>query len=111
MLNVCAAEDLTAAAAIRETAMRLFAERGVESVSVRDIAAAAGVSPSLVIHHYRSKAGLRSAVDARATRWIGELLGQFTGSPETAMNAPSIGAVLAEAFGTEPALVAYLRRM
>ena len=61
------AADLTAAARIRETAMGLFAERGVAAVSVRDVAEAAGVSPSLVIHHYKSKEGLKAAVDERAT--------------------------------------------
>ena len=46
--------DLTAKAVIRNTALRLFAERGPDGVSVREIAAAAGVSPALVIHHYGS---------------------------------------------------------
>lgn len=95
---------------IRDTAMRLFAERGVGAVSVRDIAAAAGVSASLVIHHYKSKDGLQAAVDARATEWVSELLGEFTGSPE-AVSSASIGAALSEAVGAEPALVGYLRRL
>ena len=46
--------------------MRLFARRGAAAVTIRDIAAEAGVSPSLVIHHYGSKQGLREAVDNRA---------------------------------------------
>ena len=107
---MCAAGDLTAAATIRGTAMRLFAERGVQAVSVRDIAAAAGVSPSLVIHHYRSKDGLRAAVDAHATAWMGSLLAEF-GGPAEAVSASSIAAVLAEAFTSEPVLVAYMRRL
>ena len=104
------AADFTGAAVIRQAAMRLFAERGVAAVSVRDIATAAGVSPSLVIHHYRSKDGLRAAVDAHATAWMGSLLAEFTGSAE-AVNASSIAAVVAEAFNSEPVLVAYLRRL
>jgi AcrR family transcriptional regulator len=41
--------------AIRTAAASLFAERGYASVSVREIAKSAGVDPSLVIRHFRSK--------------------------------------------------------
>lgn len=44
-------------------AMRLFAERGYDSVTVRDIAAEADVSVGLINHHFDSKEGLRQAVD------------------------------------------------
>src|SRR5579885_743136 len=40
--------DLTAAARIREAALRLFAERGVSAASIRDVAKAAGVSAGAV---------------------------------------------------------------
>lgn len=40
------------------TARRLFAERGYAAVSIRDIAAEAGVSPALVIKHVGSKAAM-----------------------------------------------------
>lgn len=46
--------------------MRLFAERGAAGVTIRQIAAEARVSRSLVIHHYGSKDGLKAAVDRRA---------------------------------------------
>lgn len=59
-------EDLTARARIRDAAMRLFAEKGVEGTTVRDIAAAAQVSPGLLRHHFGSKDGLRDACDAYA---------------------------------------------
>jgi AcrR family transcriptional regulator len=57
-------EDLTARARIREAAIRLFAERGVDGTTVRDIAEAAGVSPGLLRHHFGSKEALREACDA-----------------------------------------------
>ncbi|MET0434632.1 MAG: helix-turn-helix domain-containing protein, partial [Cellulomonas sp.] len=59
-------DDLTARARIRDAALRLFADRGIEGVSVRDIAAAAGVSAGLIRHHFGSKDGLRDACDSHA---------------------------------------------
>ena len=46
-----------------QVAMRLFAEKGFDGVTVRDIAAAADVSVGLINHHFGSKVGLREAVD------------------------------------------------
>jgi AcrR family transcriptional regulator len=43
---------------IADAARRLFAERGFDGASVRAIAAAAGIDPSLVIRHFGSKEGL-----------------------------------------------------
>ena len=61
-----APEDLTARARIRDAALLLFAEHGVGGASIRDIAAAAGVSSGLVRHHFGSKEELRNACDAYA---------------------------------------------
>jgi TetR/AcrR family transcriptional regulator, regulator of cefoperazone and chloramphenicol sensitivity len=62
-LNVRSADDLTTTARIRDAAIDLFGREGF-GVGVRAIAAAAGVSPGLVIHHFGSKDGLRRACDA-----------------------------------------------
>jgi AcrR family transcriptional regulator len=62
-------EDLTATARIRDAAIEQFGEHGF-TVSVRTIAAAAGVSAALVIHHFGSKDGLREACDA----YVAELI-------------------------------------
>jgi TetR/AcrR family transcriptional regulator, regulator of cefoperazone and chloramphenicol sensitivity len=59
-------EDLTARARIRDAALRLFIERGIDGASIRGIAAAAGVSSGLVRHHFGSKQDLRNACDAYA---------------------------------------------
>lgn len=56
-------DDRTAKARIRDEALRLFAAQGADAVTVRDIAAAAAVSPALILRHYGSKDGLRAAVD------------------------------------------------
>jgi AcrR family transcriptional regulator len=68
-------KDLTARARIRDAALRLFAERGVDRATIRDIAEAAGVSAGLVRHHFGSKDDLRAACDAHALdqlMWIKE---------------------------------------
>jgi AcrR family transcriptional regulator len=57
------ASDLTPYARIRNAALEGFAERGIAATSIRDVAAAAGVSPGLVQHHFGTKAGLRDAVN------------------------------------------------
>lgn len=51
------------AARIRDAAIGEFATHGFTKTTVRGIAAAAGVSPGLVIHHFGSKDGLRAACD------------------------------------------------
>jgi AcrR family transcriptional regulator len=56
------ADDLTAAARIRDAAIAQFGEHGF-GVGLRTIAEAAGVSAGLVIHHFGSKDGLRKACD------------------------------------------------
>jgi TetR/AcrR family transcriptional regulator, regulator of cefoperazone and chloramphenicol sensitivity len=61
-----ALEDLTARARIRDAALRLFAERGIDAATIRDIAKAAGVSSGLVRHHFGSKEALRDACDSYA---------------------------------------------
>jgi AcrR family transcriptional regulator len=56
-------DDLTARARIREAALELFVRDGIHGTSMRSIAAKARVSPSLVVHHFGTKARLREAVD------------------------------------------------
>jgi AcrR family transcriptional regulator len=56
-------DDLTARVRIRQAAMAQFAEHGFDKTTIRGIAAAAGVSPGLVRHHFGSKQGLQDAVD------------------------------------------------
>lgn len=91
--------------------MQLFAERGVAAVSVRDVARAADVSSSLVIHHYRSKEGLKAAVDERATATLLEVFADLLdgGPPDAA--AGTLAARFAANIKAEPLLPAYVRRM
>jgi TetR/AcrR family transcriptional regulator, regulator of cefoperazone and chloramphenicol sensitivity len=61
-----APDDLTARATIRAAAIPVFADHGMAVVTITQIAAHAGVSPALVIHHFGSKDGLKEASDERA---------------------------------------------
>lgn len=64
MLTMHSADaDLTARARIRNAALELFGLEGVARVSLRAVAERAGVSQSLVLHHFGSKEGLRQACD------------------------------------------------
>lgn len=64
-------EDLHARARIRNAAVARFGRDGF-GVGLRAIAADAGVSPALVLHHFGSKAGLREACDEYVMQVITE---------------------------------------
>jgi AcrR family transcriptional regulator len=68
--------DLTARARIRDSAIVFAGRHGFRAVTMRAIAADAGVSPALVIHHFGSKDGLREACDAYVTELIDGLTAQ-----------------------------------
>ncbi|XTP38590.1 TetR/AcrR family transcriptional regulator (plasmid) [Mycobacterium sp. TJFP1] len=56
-------KEPTRADRIRDAAMKCFAEQGIVSTTVREVAEKAGVSVGLVQHHFGNKAGLVEAVD------------------------------------------------
>jgi TetR/AcrR family transcriptional regulator, regulator of cefoperazone and chloramphenicol sensitivity len=56
-------------------ALEGFARDGVAATSIRDVAAAAGVSPGLVQHYFPSKVALRRAVDEHVKEIAREALG------------------------------------
>jgi AcrR family transcriptional regulator len=60
--NKATANKLDTAGTILDAAERLCATHGIEAVSIRDIAAEAGVSISVIYHHYKSKANLLRAI-------------------------------------------------
>ncbi|GAB3566357.1 hypothetical protein GCM10027344_27580 [Spelaeicoccus albus] len=95
--------------------MRLFARRGAEAVTVRDIAAAASVSPALILRHYGSKDGLCEAVDDHVAGVFESMLANVTGSGDgEALDAeavPSLAEVVAGTFGVDSPIPAYLGRL
>ncbi|WP_068249504.1 TetR/AcrR family transcriptional regulator [Janibacter corallicola] len=111
------ADDRTARARIRDTALELFAEHGEGMVTMRQIAEQAGVSPALVVHHFGSKDGLRDAVVEHVRAWLDDLIDRSSQPDVTtdlaAGNWGSIAELVApEALdGTLAAMPRYLRRL
>jgi AcrR family transcriptional regulator len=104
-------EDLTARARIRDQALALFAERGPDAVTVRQVAAAAGVSAALVIRHYSSRAGLIAAVDDHVVRVIETLLAQLTEPGDDGTRLTSLAAAVAAHLPPGSPVPGYLGRM
>lgn len=108
--------ELTGRARIMDAALRLFAERGVASTTVRDIATAADVSPANVLHHFGSKDGLRAAVDEHVASFFQRMLDTDPAHLDTlAARGDNPSASLAEMFASaippDSPLPAYLRRL
>lgn len=110
-------DDRTARARVRDAALELFAERGEDAVTMRQIAERADVSPALVVHHFGSKAGLREAVVEHVRDWVTEL---FDRTNDTAVTHSgdvqsgewsSIGDILGDALPEGSPIVPYLRRL
>jgi AcrR family transcriptional regulator len=57
---------------ILRQAMAVFAARGIEATSLRQVAKEAEVSPALVVHHFGGKEGLVAAVDEMAVGEFGK---------------------------------------
>lgn len=104
-------DDRSTPARIRDEAMRLFADHGPDAVSLRSVADAAGVSAPLIVHHFGSKAGLHEAVDDHVSEAIGGLIAPLLASTVTWNDFAGIAALFDGTVGTDPALLAYLRRM
>ncbi len=84
---------------IVEAALRLFAERGFESVSLREITAEADANIAAVNYHFGSKEGLIAAVVERHARPVNEERLERLGELERAGGRGGVGAVeVLEAF-------------
>jgi TetR/AcrR family transcriptional regulator, regulator of cefoperazone and chloramphenicol sensitivity len=110
--------DLTARALIRNAALRLFAELGPDRVSLRRIAAEAGVSHGLVVHHFGSKEGLRTVVDTYVVDLFDELVAEMAGTggaeaadPFSAQARESLVGALMERLPPDSPIPSYLRRV
>ena len=98
-------DDRTTKARIRDAAIDCFAEHGIASTTARKVAAAAGVSPGLVIHHFASMDGLRSACDEHVVSIIRQ---QKT---EAMSSGPSLDVLAAIREAEFDSLLGYLARV
>lgn len=98
-------DDRTAKARIRDAAIDCFAEHGIGATTARKVAAAAGVSPGLVMHHFESMDGLRSACDVYVAAMIRELK---SGAMAAGSGFDPLAALRSSAGG--PPLARYLAR-
>jgi AcrR family transcriptional regulator len=105
-------DSRTTRAIIRDESLRLFAERGSDAVTVRQIAAAAGVSPALVIHHFGSKKGLRAAVDSYVNGVFDVLFQQMSTFDWHGEGAEvSLAELMLRQLPSDSPIPAYLRRL
>ncbi len=63
-------DDRSTKARIRDAGVACIAEHGTTETTARKVASIAGVSPALVIHHFGSMDGLRSACDEHVAATI-----------------------------------------
>ena len=95
--------DLTAVARIRNAALDRFPRDGFKGTTVRAIADGAGVSPGLIVHHFGTKEGLRSACDEYVIEQIRTI-------KEDAITSGKLDdpATMAGGFSIAPQLMRYL---
>ncbi|MEO3826438.1 TetR family transcriptional regulator [Actinomadura sp. B10D3] len=98
-------DDRTARAVIRDEALRLFAARGADAVTVRQVAESANVSPALVMHHFGSKDALREDVDRYVLHVIDAVLGEVASGAESPTKA------VLQHLAPDSPVPAYLRRL
>lgn len=103
-------EDLTAKARIRNAALDLYAKFGEDRVSLRAVAAEAGVTLGLVQHHFKTKAGLRDAVDQLAVDYFAQAIAEVPNQGGRAELAAARDAAVRRMLADNPPVVNYLRR-
>lgn len=87
--NKAAASKRNTADAILEAAERLCATHGIEAMSIRDVAAAVGVSIPVIYHHYGSRSNLLRTVALNRFSEIGREYQQMLATLE-AQESPAV---------------------
>ena len=103
-------DDLTAKARIRNAAMDLFAQYGDERVSLREVAAKAGVQLGLVQYHFKTKAGLRDAVDQLVVDHFAQTIAEVPSDGTPAEVVAARDEAVRDMLERTPAVIDYLRR-
>jgi AcrR family transcriptional regulator len=108
-------DDRTARARIRDQALQLFGDRGPDGVTIRDIAAAAGVSPAPVIRHYGTKQSLREAVDQHVAGTFEAMLARASdpaeARPFSQESVPALAEMVAASLPPGSPVPAYIGRL
>lgn len=111
MLNPRATnDDLTSKARIRNAAMDLFAQYGESRVSLRAVAAEAGVTLGLVQHHFKTKARLVEAVDQLIVDYFDAAVSSVPRTGTVGEIAAARDAAVRKMLQDNPAVVNYVRR-
>lgn len=100
-------DDRSTRARIRDAALARFASDGFQQATLRAIAADAGVSPALILHHFGSKDGLRLACDDHVVTLMMAELEQWVSRPSELADQP---ASFAQMFADAGDLVGYVGR-
>ncbi|MDF3339084.1 TetR/AcrR family transcriptional regulator [Mycolicibacterium septicum] len=103
-------EDLTAKARIRNAALDLYSKSGPDRISLRAIASEAGVTLGLVQHHYKTKAGLRDAVDQLVVDYFAAALAEVPDVERPADLAAARDEAVRRMLEANPPVVDYVRR-
>lgn len=103
-------DDLTAKARIRNAALDLYAEQGEDRVSMRAVATAAGVTVGLVQHHFKTKSGLRNAVEQLVVDYYAQAIAQVPDEGTPSEVATARDHAVQVMLATNPTVVNYLRR-
>lgn len=103
--------DLTAKAKIRNAALDLYAEHGEAGASMRAVAAHAGVTVGLVQHHFKTKDGLRTAVDQLIVDYHAQAIADAPPGGTPAEAAAARDEAVRQMLADHPTVVNYLRRV
>ena len=99
-------------AAIVETAIRLFAEKGFRGTTTRDLAAAVGVTEPVLYIHFRNKRELYDAVVETKVQegrdQVARLLGPYQDGQDDRSFFTRLGELLLEKYEQDPAYVRLL---
>lgn len=94
---------------LRRSALRLYATRGPEGASVREIASDARLAPGLIRHHFGSKAGLTRAVDDQVLGTISAVLDRIPLDDEPQAVVAARDRAFASVLREQPEIAGYLR--
>ena len=98
-------DDRTTKARIRDAAIGSIAEHGINGTTARRVASTAGVSPGLVIHHFGSMDGLRSACD----QYVADTIREF--KEQTMSGGPTLDVLAALRDAPNGPLMGYIARV